>query len=292
MHRIEMWVAASWLLVASPSAQSPGTEPSKPAEAVGRVASAGVPASRRAPSLAAEQALDVAANLAGKVRPLQGVARSSALEAAAKHYDGLVVTFAAEPLVAAEAAWQAAELWRRHGSLVLAEQAYRRAAQRDPVRYGQRAALGVADMQRRLGLIEAALKSYSEVIARDSGTSRAQHARLWRGRLQFQLEQFDKATGTLRAALESAVGPRQVMDVVNWLVRVRLREGDLEGAAGAIDYAESVVLEAVASDPTEQRLLKVLERLPARRLLQRERDKQARAVEDAQALERVRRRRR
>ena len=62
--------------------------------------------------------------------------------------------------------------------------------------------------------------------------------------------------------------------------------------SGAIDYAESVVLEAVASDPTEQRLLKVLERLPARRLLQRERDKQARAVEDAQALERVRRRRR
>ena len=291
MHRIEMWVATLWLLGASPSAQSTLPAAGRPAEVVGRVPSAGAVALRPAPSAAARQALAEASTLAGLARPLRGVARAGALEAAAKSYEALVGSFATEPLVVAEASWHAAELWRRHGSLVLAEQAYGRAAKRDPVRYGQRALLGVADMQRRLGLVEDALKSYSEVVACDPGTSRAQQARLWRGRLQYQLKRFDLATATLRAALESANGPRQVMDVVNWLARVRLQVGDLQGAASAIDYAESVVREAVASDPTEQGLLKLFDRLPARRLLQRARDKQVDAVEDANALERTRRRR-
>jgi len=288
MNRIVMVMAGSWLFMLPVLAQGNDVGNSRRAGVdIGSV-SASERLPRPKPTQAARQALAAARALAATVKAAKGAARAGAMEAAAKAYDDLAQDFASESLVAAQAAFRAAELWRRHGSLVLAEQDYRAAARQDTERYGQRATLGAADMQRRLGRAKDALRTYAQVIPHGPGTSRAQVARLWRGRLQQELGQLDKAIATFRAALESAERPHQVMDAVNWLAKALVRKGDLDGAARAIDHADQVVREAVADDPTQEALLEVLRELSARRALQRARDKQTNAVEDARALERSR----
>ena len=71
-----------------------------------------------APRAAVRAALGEARGLAALARRQMGPARSRALEQAAAAYDRCVARFEATPAVAAFAAWSAAELWRRHGSML------------------------------------------------------------------------------------------------------------------------------------------------------------------------------
>lgn len=251
-------------------------------------AKAAAPRSRPRPSEAARAALAGAKEIAGRIKGLADTERPAAIETAARAYDKVALDFVAEPTVAAQAAFTAADLWRRHGSHALAEQGYLMAARVDPEQYGQRGTIAAADMQRHLDRNDEALSTYAKVVAMDPGTSRAQTARLWQGRLQQQLGRLDDAVATFRAALEAAEKPRQVIDTVNCLARALIERGDLDGAANAIRHAEEVVAGAVDSDPIEtERLRKLVDTMSARKALQRARDKKTAAARDAQDLEKA-----
>jgi tetratricopeptide (TPR) repeat protein len=282
MNRFVMTIVGALLLAAPVVGQGGCTGASRAPEAA---AAAKAPA-RPKPSDAARTALAAAKDLAGRVQGTAGAERATALEAAARAYDRIAADFGAEPAVAAQAAFAAGELWRRHGSFALAEQGFLAAAKLDAPRFAQRATLEAADMQRRLDRHEEALATYGQVVAIAPGTTRAQTARLWQGRLLQALGRVDDAITAFRVALESAAGPRQVLDAVNYLARALVEKGDLDGAQAAIAHADDVVATAVAADPTEAEALhKRLEELSARRALQRARDAQSGAAEDARKLE-------
>lgn len=265
------------LLLAQAPCQGGAPEPSAPP--------AGEAPARPQLSAPARTALAAAKEVADRVKDAEGDARSAALEAAAQAYDRVAEQFGAEAPAAAQAAYTAADLWRRHGSLGLAEQAYLAAARLDAPRYGQRATLAAGDMQRRLDRPEEALATYERAVAVDPRTSRAQRARLWRGRLLQQLERLPEAAAALRAALEAADGPRQVLEAADLLAKVMIAQGDLDGAAAVVDRAGRAVEAAVAADPEQSKLLEDYEELPARRALQRARDRRDGAAKDAQDLE-------
>jgi tetratricopeptide (TPR) repeat protein len=246
---------------------------------------------REAPpkSEAARAALDKAEELAKAARGKGGPELSRALEVAAGAYDGVAAAFAAEPAVAAEAAWTAAELWRRQGSLPLAEKDYLFAADKDPVRYGQRGLLGAADMQRRQERTEDAMKTYARAEKVDPRTSRAQDARLWQARLLLAGEQVDAALTAFQAALESAPSPSRAIEAANFLAGAWIQKGDLDAAERAIEHARKVA-DAGDEDPVvAERLKQAFERMSARRALQRARDEQNGAGADAVRLDEHRR---
>jgi tetratricopeptide (TPR) repeat protein len=237
-------------------------------------------------SEAARAALNAARALANKVEDQDDAGRATALETAARSYDQVTADFAAEPAAAAQAAFAAGELWRRHGSLELANRDYQTAARLDPARYAQRGTLAAADMLRRLDRHEEALASYGKAIAAAPGTARAQTARLRQARVLLVLDRRDEAVTSLRAALEAATTPRQSLDVCNELAKALIDQGDLDGAQAALRHAEQAVATAVAADPTAREpLQKALDGMSARRALQRAIDRKAGAAEDARKLE-------
>ncbi|MFT4515085.1 MAG: hypothetical protein ACI91B_003798, partial [Planctomycetota bacterium] len=158
------------------------------------VAKRAVPKSM-APKLSADArvAFGEARKLEKDSRKVSGPARSRRLELAAAAFDRLVAKFESEPQVAAQAAWHAAELWRRHGSAPLAEKDYLFAAKAHAVRYGQRGLLAAADMQRRQLRTEDAMKTYAKAEAVDPRTGRAQSARLWMARMLLTAGKVDLA---------------------------------------------------------------------------------------------------
>lgn len=264
-------------------------------EGAGRPASAppraeAVAANRARPSDAARSALAEARELAAAVRGQNGPERDYALEQAAKAFDAVAARFAAEPPVVAEAAWTAAGLWRRQGSLALAEQDYLAAAAADAGRYAQRALLGAADMQRRQQRTDEAMATYARAAAVDQRTVRAQEARLWQARMLLAAERFDDAIRGFQAALESAPSPSQAIATADWLAQAWLKKGDLDAAERAIAHAGKVVADAGDGDPVAAaRLSRAFERMPARKALQRARDAQNDAAGDAVRLDAHRR---
>jgi len=255
-------------------------------------AAAGALAKAAAPKLSdgARAALAAARELARAARGLDGEAESTALQTAATAYDKIATDFAHEPPAAAQAAFAAGDLWRRHGSAQQAEQDYLSASRLDPERFGQRGKLGAADMQRRQDRDADALATYVEAAAADPATSRAQTARLWQGRLLHTLGRDTEAVTALRAALDAARTSPQVIETGNELARLLVATGELDAAAQAIAHVEATVAAAAVEDPVQkERLQKSVASMSARRALQRARDQRANPKGDAQMLEESRR---
>lgn len=235
---------------------------------------------------AGRSALAGAKEVAGRTRGLKGPERAQALEAAATAYDKVVAGFTAEPAVAAAAAFAAGDLWRQQGSLPLAEKDYLLAAQLDAERFAQRALLGAADMQRRQKRVDEAMATYARAAAVDPGSTRAQDARLWQGRLLQGLERVDEAIVAFQAALESADPGTQTIDACNFLALAWIHKGDLDSASRAIEHAEHAVQGVGDEDPIAiERLSKSLEGMSAKKALQRARDKKNQAGKDAARLD-------
>ncbi|MCK5944119.1 MAG: tetratricopeptide repeat protein, partial [Planctomycetes bacterium] len=219
-----------------------------------------------------------------------GPERDRALELAASAFDRCVAQFAAEPAAAALAAWSGAELWRRHGSLLLAEKDYLHAAASDAVRYGQRGLLGAADMQRRQHRTEEAMATYAKAEKCDPGTSHAQLARLWMARILMSEDKVDAAIVRFQAALESAPTPRQAIDAADLLAKAWIVKGDLDAAGFVLDHADGLVRDYDGGDPiVAERLRRACQRMSARKALQRALDDKHDAAGDAVRLEQHRR---
>lgn len=239
----------------------------------------------------ARVSLGEARKMEAESRKVSGPARSRQLELAAVAFERLVVAFDGEPAAAARAAWSAAEIWRRHGSVPLAEKCYLHAARTDAVRYGQRGLLGAADMQRRQQRIEDAMKTYAMAEAKDPRTTRAQEARLWIARMLLAAGKVAKAIERFQAALESAPSKSQGILTANYLAKAWIRQGDLDAAGFVIEHARKLSDGEADGDPVvAQRLLRAYERMSAHKALQRALDKKHEAGKDAVRLDVHRRR--
>lgn len=266
--------------VASQKAPPPAGKPA--AEAT-----AGKPvAAKLVYSDAAKSALGGAKELALHTRGLRGPERLRALEAAAVAYDKVAADFASEPVAAAAAAWAAAGIWRQQGSLPLAEKDYLLAAQLDGPRFAQRALLGAADMQRRQKRSDEAMATYAKVIAIDPSSARAQDARLWQARLLQVGDRIDEAIVAFQAALETADPGSETIEACNFLALAWIDKGDLDAAGLVLEHAEQAVAGMHEEDPiVAERHKKALDDMPARKSLQRARDKKNEAGKDAAGLE-------
>jgi tetratricopeptide (TPR) repeat protein len=141
-------------------------------------------------------------------------------------------------------------------------------------------------MQRRQKQTEKAIATYAQVVTLEAGSTRAQEARLWQGRLLQSLGRLDESVSAFQAALEAAERPRQIIEACNFLARACLQKSDLDGAQRAIEHADQAVQSANEDDPIEvERLHKALEGMSARKALQRAHDKQNEAGKDARGLE-------
>ncbi|MGK0352906.1 MAG: tetratricopeptide (TPR) repeat protein [Planctomycetota bacterium] len=255
------------------------------------VAKSAVPKSM-APELSSEAkiAFRDARKLEKDSRKASGPARSRKLELAASAYDRLVAKFEAEPQVAAQAAWYAAELWRRHGSAPLAEKDYLFAAKQHAVRYGQRGLLAAADMQRRQLRTEDAMTTYAQAEVVDARTGHAQTARLWMARMLLSDGKVDLAIERFQGALESAPSPRRAIDAADYLAKAWIIKGDLDSAGFVIDHAEKVVHGEKHGDPiVAERLRRAFERMGAKKALERALDEKHGAAKDAVRLDEHRR---
>ena len=273
-------------LMAQGSVREADPAPAKP------VAKRVVPKSM-APKLSAEARLAFAEarQLEKNSRKVSGPARSRKLELAASCFDRLVAKFEAEPQVAAQAAWHAAELWRRHGSAPLAEKDYLFAAKAHAVRYGQRGLLAAADMQRRQLRTEDAMATYAQAERVDPRTGRAQSARLWMARMLLTDGKVEQAIERFQAALESAPSPRQAIDAADYLAKAWIIKGDLKAAGFVIDHAQKLVDGERGGDPiVAERLRRAFDRMSAKKALQRALDQKTGAAKDAVRLDEHRRR--
>ena len=243
---------------------------------------------RTSPSADWERARQLAAAVAGKF----GAPRARALEVAAAAYERCIPEGGCGA-AAACAAWAAAELWRRHGSLLLAERWYLVAARRDGARFGQRGLSAAADMQRRQGRSKDALRTYAEAELVDPRTTRAQRARVWIGRLLMARGLLDRGTTQLQAALECARTPRQEITCANELAKAWITRGDLDRAGAVIAHVDRLLLDVGDQDPRERdRLRRAIGAMSARRALQRALDVQHGHAADAVHLDEHRRRHR
>lgn len=227
-----------------------------------------------------------AASLVRMTKGKKGPARLEALENAARAYRQIISRHPGDAEGCARAWFELAELERRKGSLADAESAYAKAMELDRERYGVRALLEKAHVQRRLDRLDEALVSYREVVQRAPETSRAHTARVWIGGCLQIRGDLDGAVQAFAEALESTSKPTQVIDLCNRMGKAQLAAGDLEGAEAAIARADKLV-ETAAPEEVD-RLRKALGEMSLRRALQRARDKQNGAHEDARALEQAR----
>lgn len=224
--------------------------------------------------------------MAGQARGLHGDERLHVLAEAAGAYDKLVAEFVEEKPVAAAAAFAAAGIWQRHGSLPLAEKDFLYAADADPARYRQRGLLGSADMQRRLKRNDEALASYQKAIEAGPATSHAQDARLQVAKLYEAMGRIDEAIATSQSALESAKVGNEEIEACNQLALLQIKKGDFEAAERALEHAEESIEGADNGDPiVAERLQKAVQGMSARRALQRAKDKQNSSGADAVRLE-------
>ena len=231
-----------------------------------------------------------ARDLAARADKCHGPARARALELAAPAYDRCAAGL--QGAASASPAWAAAELWRRHGSLFLAEQSYLRAAHSDRRRYGQRALLGAADMQRRQRRRVAAAKTYRAAERVDPASARAQRARLWIARLLFADGKTEQAIARFQGALECASTPRQAIEAADHLAKSWVQIGALQRAQRVLDHVDRLVqTRAGETEQDMQRLRAASRRMGARKALQRALDARHGRGDDAVRLDEHRRRR-
>lgn len=230
---------------------------------------------------AGREALQKAASIAEKITGLRGPERIEVLEQAARAYEETALAFAAERGVAAQAHWEAGELWRRRGDLALAEPHYMKANELDPGRFAERALLELGHCQRRGQRVDEAIETYQKVCALKPASARAHEARLWIGRSWQQKGSTTEAVTAFRAALEAASTPGRVVETCDWLAKALLKQGDLAGAEAAIQHAEQ---QKAGGDEAEQ-LQKAIAGMSARKAVQRFKDKQNGVDNDAEDVD-------
>jgi tetratricopeptide (TPR) repeat protein len=237
----------------------------------------------------ARTALKEAKAVAAKSKGLKGEARSNALIAGAKAYEAVAARFDSEAGACGNAWFAAAELWRRSSSLEAAAKAYGLAADRDPARYQERSWLQLAHIARRQKKDERALDLYKKVARLKSGTARTHQARVWIGRCFEQQKKPEQAIDAYRQALSLTTKPRRVLEISNRLANCLIKQGKLDQAGAVIRQAEAAAAPELAKKgPRAKSLRRALDRMSARKALQRARDKTAGAHQDAQDVERGR----
>ena len=230
-------------------------------------------------------ALAKAKGIAAEAKGLKGSERLAVLERAAKAFEQVLADHAADRRGSGQAAWEAGELWRRHGSLEMALVAYRRAVAIEPGRWAERAGLGAADMLRRQKKMAEALEAYRKVVALGTDTNRAHDARVHVARCLDATDNGAEALQAYRDALEGASTARQVIDAGNWLAKALIARADLDGAQAAIAHVEKAVAAVEAEAGERARLDKLVQGMSCRRQLQRALDKANGADKDAADLE-------
>lgn len=238
------------------------------------------------PQPGGKAALGSARAVAAAAKGKQGLERATALEAGARAFLAVAEQFKAEPMVAAEAAFEAAELWRRKGDLREAEAAYRTALEGDPTRFGVRATFELAHLLRRAKKSDDAVAAYRKVAEMQPGTARGQSALVWIGRTLQIVGQLDGAVAAFQDAFGKAGNPAAVITAGNWLAKALLAKGDLDAARNALTEVDKRVAgEAAGDTPAARRLQASLAEMTARRQLQRALDKKSGAATDAEALD-------
>ncbi|MCC6672221.1 MAG: tetratricopeptide repeat protein [Planctomycetes bacterium] len=233
---------------------------------------------------APQAALKAAAALLDKVTGTTGPDRLARLEEAAKAYERVAGEFAGDKQTAARAWYEAGDIWRRHGSLAPAEKAFAQALAIDPARFGERAALQLGNMQRRLKRYDEAIVHYRQAAGFKPDSARAQEARLWIGRTLQEKGAQQEAAAAFREAADKADSAVEVVEACNYLAKSLLALGDGSGAQAAIDRAAQAV--ETAEGKEQERAKREFDDMSARRALQRERDQKPETKRDAADLER------
>lgn len=293
MRIIAVSLLITCLVHGAAAAQSPqgvppkgGETPSKEAPKV--EAPAKDPKQETPPAVTAEgvQALRRAKAVAAGSKGLKGGARVTVLEQAIKAYQDVLGAHGEALGVAARAHYEMGELHRRLAALAPAAEHYRQAAVLDPGRYAGRGWYGVGQMQRRLKDLPKAIAAYTKAAAVDPAGNRAADARIWIGRCHVQGGDRKAGLAALRAALEAAKRPGQVIQAADWLAKELVKDGDLKGAEAALGVADRAVADSVGSSTEKARLTKKLGRMGARKALRRAQDAESGAAQDAQDVER------
>ena len=229
------------------------------------------------------EALRRASRLVEEVKGQKGEQRDQALQRAERAYREVIADYSSDPSVCARAWFEVGELQRRLSNLSAASQAYGRALELDPDRFGVRALLQQAHMQRRLSEWKEAVASYRKVVARAPDSARAHTARLWVGGCLQSMGDLPGAIREFSKALGETEKPLRVIELTNKLAKALVTQDDLDGAAVAIARADAVA--PSGSGAEAERLRKAAAAMSARKALQRARDRAAQAHRDAAQLE-------
>ncbi len=236
----------------------------------------------------ATAALRDASRLVKAIKGLEGDERSAAIDRALAAFEAIGNRDQVAAGPRARAYYGAAELLRRKGELERAANAYGKAAELDADAFGERGLSGRAHMLRRLQRWDEALVLYRRVGAMDRQTNRVHEARLWVGRCLLAQDDVEAAVTAFEQGLQAAQRPRHLIETCNWLAKAHLVRGDLGAADAALQRAARAV---PAGDSDEARSLqRAVDKMSARRALQRAKDKANGAHDDAIDVERSRRR--
>jgi tetratricopeptide (TPR) repeat protein len=228
--------------------------------------------------------LQSAAKLVDAVKGLRGPARTEALTKAAAAYQQVIDRHPDDRGSCARAWFEIGELERRKANLAAAEKAYAQAVALDAERFGARALIEQAHMQRRLDRPDEALAAYRKVATLQPDSGRAHTARLWIARCLKAKGDLTGAIASYESALDTTTHPGRSIELLNGLAKACLAQGDLDGAGAALARADKLVPEGDGKEA--QRLRKAVEKMSARKAWQRARDKANGAHEDARKLER------
>ena len=239
----------------------------------------------------ARDSLAAAKELITSLKGVRGEERQAGLSKAAMAYSAVAEKFADEPAAACAALYEAGETWRRHGSLDKAEANYRQVLAKNGERYLGRATFQVAQMERRQKQFENAIATYQQAATFQPKQNRANQARLWIARCFVSLDKAEEAMQSFRNAVASAATPRQVIEASNYLAKALIEAGDLEAAKAALAKADQVAMPLIeAGGKDSEGLRAALDRMSARKALQKAQDKANGAGQDARQLDSDRRR--
>ncbi len=233
--------------------------------------------------------LKQAAGLLEALKGVRGAPRLEGMRKAARAYVDVAQDFAGQASVAARARYEAGECFRKAGDLEPAAEQFSLCLEVDDGRYLQRAAFGLADMQRRQEGYEAAIGNYRKAVEASPDSARADESRLWVARCYEAWDKPEEALAAYRDAVANASSPRRKVDACDRLAMHLIKRGDFEGAGEAIREAETSAA-AILGTPGQDadRMRKALDGMTSRRALQRARDKANDASGDAIGLEQAR----
>lgn len=244
------------------------------------------PAAKKAGRAAIQQCKELAARAKGT----KGEARKKILGEAASAYQALLQKAGIDAGSRAQAAYTAGSLRRSMGELDAARSLYEQSRKLQPERYGARAGLELAHLDRRQDKLDAALKGYAAVAAIQPASARAHQARLWLGRVHLSKKDAAQAEQAFRTAVEKAGTSRQRIDACNRLANLEVKLGKLDAARKTIAVAEQASKQAPAGEGAQaerqaQALHKAYAKMSARRALQRAADKVQGTSRDVRELQ-------